>query len=82
MPCEECTNLIQWHHSIRSKMLFGGSILKFGVFTFLISIIVYVTSSSTVSSAGVVFGLVLVVVGFLITATQSSNVKVEAANET
>ena len=82
IECPNCGQSVQWHHSLRTRMLLGGLMFRAGAFAliaFILCTFVF-PLASTYNWVGW-FAALVAIAGVLVTATPSSRTMVEAASK-
>ena len=78
--CENCGKKIRWHRDLHSKMLAGGRAFQFGLLCIFISSVLKIFLNIAILEILLLAGLVLMLVGTLITYTNSNNIRVEVVD--
>lgn len=80
--CGGCRTSIQWHSSIRKRLIIGAHIFKFGIFSVLISFLPIFNDMKQYSNYCFGVGAVLISISIFCTRTPINKIKVELINET
>lgn len=79
--CSNCSSLIQWHRSIRKRLLVGAHVFKLGILGVLISFLPVFSKLENNGFSFQVIGILLVLFGIFVTRTSIEKVKIELMNE-
>lgn len=79
--CEGCGLEIQWHHALHVKFKIGGLIFKVGVFILFLTLLTSIFKLGESSSLMFSIGLILILLGSLVTYTPNDKIKIELAKK-
>lgn len=77
VACEGCSEFIQWDRSLHRKMIVGGNVFKAGLFLIIISVLFFFLGNSVLGLVSVGISLMIMLAGFLFTATNPKDIKLE-----
>ena len=75
--CESCGQTMRWHRDLHAKMILGGRLFQIGLLLIFISSVLKIFMSIALLEIMLLVGLALMLVGTLITYTNSNNIRVE-----
>ena len=75
--CEGCGKRIRWHRDLHPKMILGGRVFQFGLLLIFISSVLKIFMNAAILEILLLGGLAVMLVGTLISYTNSNKIRVE-----